>query len=171
MFSAVHCSVGSACSIVRMVLDEWLVISVLSTVWSSLQIADFEFAEMAEEPWNKVSVAREVRHSPPEALSDGVLTKVGSSLKQDVKGLATTIESGLDVTHASPSWIWAHGGELMEMPGPGLMLLQFATLQCSWAGAAWALSCQIHIPFANGEARSNRITCDSRCCDLNPLQP
>ena len=35
---------------------------------------------MAEEPWNKVSVAREVRHSPPEALSDGVLTKVGSLL-------------------------------------------------------------------------------------------
>ena len=42
-----------------------------------MQIADFEFAETAEEPWNKVSVAREVRHSPPEALSDGVLTKVG----------------------------------------------------------------------------------------------
>ena len=74
----------------------------LLTIWSLLQIADFEFAELAEEPWSKVSVAREVRHSPPEALSDGVLTKVNACLagpKQDVMGLAATIESELDVAH------------------------------------------------------------------------
>ena len=61
--------------------DCWPFVSVPPSIcWSSLQIADFEFAEVAEEPWNKVLVAREVRHSPPEALSDGVLTKVNACL-------------------------------------------------------------------------------------------
>ena len=98
-FLAAHCSIGSACFTVHKLPGWWLVFNVLPISWSSLQIADFEFAEVAEEPWNKVSVAREVRHSPPEALSDGVLTKVGSLLgwlgpsKDGIALAATTSQS------------------------------------------------------------------------------
>ena len=107
--SAAHCSIASACSTVCKILDHWLVDSVLPTVcWSSLQIADFEFAEMAEEPWNKVSVAREVRHSPPEALSDGVLTKVNACPRQGCHiGPAVTMSHTAGCDSPAPSCIWA----------------------------------------------------------------